>query len=244
MAVSWRISIFQKLACWNPYFYSVLGGRACWANLSKKGNCAPPKQKFLAVSWKALFGGCVLVFVGFFLYFWGGFVFLSFLCLLLIKNLFFPQKCFFVYFSVSRFVSPPPFLPPPFSLSLSLPLSSIFLSSFLFCFLFFPSCCLCLSLSFFFAFVSWKEQHRILHEKVFFHKSFLFLIFYLVFSFTFLSLIFVFSFMLSCVSCSTSMFFLSKKRSRKTPIFGQEGGRNKTIFKNLCFVKCEKLSFF
>ena len=40
------------------------------------------------------------------------------------------------------------------------------------------------------------------------------------------------------------MFFL-KKQVRKTPIFGQEGGCNIMAFViNLCFAKCEKLSFF
>ena len=41
------------------------------------------------------------------------------------------------------------------------------------------------------------------------------------------------------------MFLVSKNTSWKTPIFGQKGSCNKTIFlNNLCFAKCEKLSFF
>ena len=36
-----------------------------------------------------------------------------------------------------------------------------------------------------------------------------------------------------------------KKPKLKTPIFGQKGGCNKTVFfMNLCFAKCEKLSFW
>ena len=45
MAVSWRICVFQKKVCWNPYFYSVFGVRAFWAKLSKKGNFGHPPKK-------------------------------------------------------------------------------------------------------------------------------------------------------------------------------------------------------
>ena len=38
------------------------------------------------------------------------------------------------------------------------------------------------------------------------------------------SLSLFFLLILSCVSCSTSMFYHSKRQVRKTPIFGQEGG--------------------
>ena len=34
-----------------------------------------------------------------------------------------------------------------------------------------------------------------------------------------------------------------KKKEKKTEMFGQKGGCNKTFFFNLCFAKCEKLSF-
>ena len=57
MAVSWRITVFQKLVCWDPYFYSVLGVRAFWAKLSKKGNfwTPPKKRKFWLIIEKLFF---------------------------------------------------------------------------------------------------------------------------------------------------------------------------------------------
>ena len=59
-------------------------------------------------------------------------------------------------------------------------------------------------------------------------------------SFSYLS----FFLILSYVCCSTSLFLVSKNPSSKTPIFGQKGGCNITVFFiNLCFAKCEKLSF-
>ena len=46
MAVSWLKTVFQKMGCWNPYCYSVLGVRAFLAKLSKKGNFEhPPKER-------------------------------------------------------------------------------------------------------------------------------------------------------------------------------------------------------
>ena len=50
---------------------------------------------------------------------------------------------------------------------------------------------------------------------------------------------------LSYVCCSTSLFLVSKNPSSKTPIFGQKGDCNINgfFFINLCFAKCEKLSF-
>ena len=45
MAVSWRITFFQKNRL-KPLFYIVLGVRVFWAKLSKKGNFwTPPKKK-------------------------------------------------------------------------------------------------------------------------------------------------------------------------------------------------------
>ena len=94
MAVSWRISVFQKLVCWNPYFYSVLGVRAFWAKLSKKAIFGhPPKKKEnLTDNWKAPFlvflcfcTFCFFVFV-FFVCFFVFCVFVSFLFFLLLEG--------------------------------------------------------------------------------------------------------------------------------------------------------------
>ena len=38
MAVSWRLTVFQNLVCWNLYFYNAFGVRILCAKLSKKGN--------------------------------------------------------------------------------------------------------------------------------------------------------------------------------------------------------------
>ena len=37
--------------------------------------------------------------------------------------------------------------------------------------------------------------------------------------------------------------FSQKNRIQKTPILGQEGGLQQKFFYNLCFAKCEELSF-
>ena len=90
MAVSWRITVFQKLVCWNPYFYSVLGLRDFWAKLSKKGNfwTPPQKRKFWLITEKLFFWYfCVfLVFVFFFFVF---LVFVSFFLFFLFVFCFF-----------------------------------------------------------------------------------------------------------------------------------------------------------
>ena len=40
-------------------------------------------------------------------------------------------------------------------------------------------------------------------------------------------------------------FFISKRTTLKKKFLGQKGGCNKTVFFiNLCFAKCQKLSFF
>ena len=163
MAVSWRTSVFQKMLCWNPYFIVFLGAHF-WPSC-KKGTLDPQqKNKCLADNLKAHFA-----FLGDFAFFWrvsffcweglrvrwGGpkattlgpkpslsfDCFSPFLFLLLIeKNLHFPLKRA-VFFNIECL---PLFLLslfglPLFSLSLSLPLSCPFLSSFLrvfpFCFL-------------------------------------------------------------------------------------------------------------
>ena len=91
MAVSWRTSVFQKLVCRNPYFYSVWGVRAFWAKLSKKAifGHPPKKRKFWLITEKLFFWYfCVFVlFVSLFLFFLSVFFvfffFVSFLFFLL-----------------------------------------------------------------------------------------------------------------------------------------------------------------
>ena len=67
----------------------------------------------------------------------------------------------------------------------------------------------------------------------------------LVFSLKSLFLIFVFFLILSYVFCSTSLFLVSKTQVEKH-IFSKKGGlqQNGFFFMNLCFAKCQKLSFF
>ena len=91
MAVSWRTTVFQKLVCWNPYFYSVLEVPAFWAKLSKKAIFGhPPKKKeILTDNWKALFW----VFLCFFTF---CFFFLVFLVCFFCGFLFFVSFLFFV----------------------------------------------------------------------------------------------------------------------------------------------------
>ena len=44
--------------------------------------------------------------------------------------------------------------------------------------------------------------------------------------------------------CSTSMFLVSKKQVEKHQFLVKRGVATKCCFMNLCFAKCEKLSFF
>ena len=57
MAVLWLSTVFQKLVCWYPCFYSVLGRRAFWAKLSKQEILEPPpkNRKRLTENWIAHF---------------------------------------------------------------------------------------------------------------------------------------------------------------------------------------------
>ena len=175
------------------------------------------------------------LFVFFCLFFFFSFPFLS---LVLIENTAFPLKrvIFCLFFSVSL----------SFSIAFfGLPLFHFFflcLSLFLF---FLPS-----FLSFFFAFfwflvfVSFfllvsslllfhdKNYIKIFNYKVFVHQSFLILVGFLssfFFQIPFPCLCFGFL-ILSLVFCSTSMFFFKKMEGQKTPILGQEGGCNITVF--------------
>ena len=165
--------------------------------------------------------------------------------------MFSPRTGHFLFiFSVSLSFSLSPFGPPSFSVSLSLSLFFLlfFLSSFLSLFLLsFGSLFLSLFCFFLFllAFLSWKEQHQNIKLQVFFLKSFLFLSFlpFFLSSSFFLSLLFP-DFKL-CFLFNIKVFGFKTKNLKKKTIFGQKGGCNKTgFFINLCFAKCQKLSFF
>ena len=71
MAVSWRITVFQKLVCWNPYFYSVLGVRVFWAKFSKKGIFGHPQKirYFWLIAAKLIFFDMFFVFFVLFYFF-------------------------------------------------------------------------------------------------------------------------------------------------------------------------------
>ena len=120
------------------------------------------------------------------------------------------------------------FRPPPFSIFLSLSISSsspvFVLPVFLFCFLLLPCFCLFLSFSFFSAFVSWKEQHqKDWCTKVFFINLFFFFGFLssFLFEIPFSSLCFFAD--LKLCFCSTSLFLVSKKPKLKNTNFWSKG---------------------
>ena len=81
MVVSWRITVFPKMPCWNPYFYSVFWVRAFWAKLSKKGLLdTPSKKKILTDNWKLFFWYFVFFTFSFFVFLGvGGLFFVLFL---------------------------------------------------------------------------------------------------------------------------------------------------------------------
>ena len=189
----------------------------------------------------------------FFLFF--GFWFFSLLCFLCFlidkKPVFPPRKGHFLFiFNVSLSFSLNLFWPPPFSVSLSLSLCCSFLFTFLlvflFCFLFVSCFCLFLSLSFFIAFVSWKEKHENIQLQFVFLKYFLFLLVScLAFLFQIPFSYLCFFLILSYVFSSTSMFLVSKRTNWEAQKKQKKQIATKRFFfMNLCFAKCEKLSFF
>ena len=80
----------------------------------------------------------------------------------------------------------------------------------------------------------------------FFSSILFFWVSYLVFSFKSLFLSLLFFLILSYVFCSTSMFLVSKNQVEKHQFLVKGGVATKRFFffMNLCFAKCEKLSFF
>ena len=73
MAVSWRITSFQKKIGWNPYFYSVFGCAFSGPRCQKRQFLDTlSKKKFLTDNWKAHFLVflCFLLFLSLFCFFW------------------------------------------------------------------------------------------------------------------------------------------------------------------------------
>ena len=175
-----------------------------------------------------------LFFLLFFLFF---LLFLSFLCFLLEKPCFPPKKGIFCLFSVFLFFPPLTFLASLFSVFLSLSLL-LLLSVFL------PSCFFVFFLFLVFVFFHLfslllfhdKSNMKILNNN-FFVSSFWFLVYFII--------IFVFSWFWVMFFVQHHCFWYQKTQvEKKTPILGQQGGGNITFcFMNLCFAKCEKLSF-
>ena len=261
MAVSWRISVFQKCLAETPIFIVLFGCALFWPSCQKGKFWTPTKNK--RKIWKAF-------------YFFGIFVVFLF-CLVLFSFVFFlegfrvrwggpkghlawpfsntkkpgflPEKAFLFTFECLALFLLSLFLPSPFfnfSFSVSLLFLSLFFpSSLSFCFLFVPCFCLFLSFSLLFAFVSWKEEHQNTQLQSFSSSIFSFFGFLSCFFFQIL-----FSYL--CFFPDLKLWFLfninvlvSKNLSWKTPIFGQKRGCNKTFFlMSLCVAKCEKLSFF
>ena len=140
------------------------------------------------------------------------------------------------------------FWPPPFSISLSLSISCSFLFSpsclFFFCFILVSSFCLFLSFCFVFAFVSWKEQHQNI-KLYFFHQSFLiFLVSCLVFLSNPFFLCLLFPDLELCCVQHECFWFQNKQLKQHKCLVKRWVATKRVLFINLCFAKCEKLSFF
>ena len=169
------------------------------------------------------------------------------------KTLFSPRKGHFLFiFSVSLSFSLSLFWPPSFCVSLSLSLSFLlfFLSSFLsfffavFWFLVFVSFFLFLSSLLFF---HERNNIKIFNCKFFLHQYFLF--------FGFLSFFLSSSFFLSLLFPDFKLCFLfnikvfgfktdNLKKKQKFLVKREVATKRFFFFINLCFAKCEKLSFF
>ena len=87
-----------------------------------------------------------------------------------------------------------------------------------------------------------RTTSKIFNCKSFLHQSFFWFPVFFVSNPFFLSLLFPDFYVFVQHQC----FWFEKKASWKTTIFGEKGGvqQNGFLFINLCFAKCEKLSFF
>ena len=168
------------------------------------------------------------------------------------KPCFSPKKGIFVYFLCSLSFCLNLFWPSTCSISLFLSLS-LSLLSLLFCSFFLPSCLsffaffwflLFLSFSFFFLLCfSEKNNMKFLNCNLFFHQYFLFFFGFLsCFCLSnpfFLSL--YFPGIQLCFLLNINVFGFKKHKLRNTKGELQQNG---VFVNNLCFEKCEKLSFF
>ena len=245
MAVSWRISVFQKLACWNPYCYSVLGYAFFGPSCQKRKFWTPPNREWLITENSFFCFVFCLFFVGVLkgqvrwpkgpphlaLHLPYFFVF----SLVLFLNLFplfafnrrtsFPAKrgILFIFqclplFLLSLFCLPLfHFLFLSFSLSLSLFLyCSFLLPSFLSFWLSFVS--LFLSLCFFALFLCFcfmKKQHQNIKLQIVFLQSFLCLIICLIFSFLFSYLCFYLPHFKLCFLFNINVLSFKKDKLKK-----------------------------
>ena len=224
------------LFCFFAFYFGGFKGQVRW----------PEGPPHLALNPPYLF----FLFVFFFLF---SFFLLPFLSLFLIekKPVFPPKKGFFWFlFTVSLSFSLNLFWPPPFSLSLSLSLcfALVFLSSFLsffFGFLCLSCFCLFFVLSSVLLFLE-KNNMKILNWNSFSSsKCSLFGVSCLVFSLKSLFLISVFSWFWVMFFVQHHCFWFQKTQVEKHIFSKKKGGCNKTgFFMNLCFAKCQKLSFF
>ena len=170
------------------------------------------------------------------------------------KTLFSPQKrAFFSIFSVvslcfslSRFLASL-FFCFSFSVSLFSSFLSFFLLVFPFCFLLAPCFCLFLYFSFFFASLSWKEQHQNIKLQVLSSSicSLLFLVSCLSFLFQAPFSYLCYFLILSYVFCSTSKFLISKQTTlEKHHFLVKGGGATKLFFYQPVFWKMWKVIVF
>ena len=191
-----------------------------------------------------------------FFFFFCVLLFLSFLCFLIHKSLFFfsPRKghVLFIFECLPLFLLSL-FWPPPYSISLSLSLSLLFLSFFLSScvsfFAFFWFLFLSLSFLFFLLCFCFMKGTTSKYSIAIFSSSMFSL--FLVSCLAFLSNPFFLSLRfpdLSYVFCSTSINVFSfktnnlKKKDRN--VWSKGGLQQNGLFMNLCFAKCQKLSFF
>ena len=180
------------------------------------------------------------------------FFLVPFLSLFLIeKPCFSPLKgAFFGLFSVFLFLPPLTFFGLPFSVSLSLSLFCSCLSFFLLVFLLWLSFWFLFlslfSLFFLLCFCSWIEQHENIKLQFlgFQWMCSLFLVSCLVFSLKSLFLIFLFSWFWVMLLFNIIVFGFKKPKLKNTNFWSKGGLQHNGFFMNLCFARCEKLSFF